>query len=273
MPPVTAAATGAQLDEELARHALLGTLVHRAIAELLQTTRAGTLSDPLTYRSALTAADRVLAAVPSIEARAHRQRIAAAIYTYLTWLIPPAPWLLSTTELPIGVNRVDLAWADPAGRILIDEVKTGRLGIGLTATGLQITEYLKAGSHQFGDAFLGIRVVSTGDPTRSWLQPPRGRPVPLARTGYLAHPRSWAPRRPYPSMAGRPIRGARAPPTRQPGDQPRRECAVIAGLTGRPHGPRPCSPPRPPPRGHPRQIPAQLHGHDPMRSATRSSPD
>jgi hypothetical protein len=207
-------------DEVLARTTLIGSLAHRAIVELLAQYAGNSPGLPaaMTGELALSTADGLLGPA-SVQTRAHRQVLAGAICSYFWHLLPPSPWSFLAGEHSLRPGRVDVLWAEPGGRVLIDEIKTGRGGVDLAATAAQARRYLTAGVAQFGAALVGVRVLSTADPSRSWLCRPGAGPLPLASTPYLREPPDGATlpgarvrSRPGPGLGGRPVRGDRGPP-------------------------------------------------------------
>jgi hypothetical protein len=207
-------------DEVLARTALVGSLAHRAIVELLAQGAGNSPGLPavMTGELALLTADGLLGAA-SVQTRALRQVLAGAICGYFWHLLPPSPWSFLAGEHPLRPGRVDVLWAEPGGRVLIDEIKTGRSGVDLAATAAQARRYLNAGALQFGAALVGVRVLCPADPPRSWLCRPGAGPLPLSQTPYLREPPLGtilsgprSRRRAGPDLGGRPVRGDRGPP-------------------------------------------------------------
>ncbi|MGK5111671.1 PD-(D/E)XK nuclease family protein [Geodermatophilus sp. CPCC 205506] len=167
-------------DEELARSGQVGVLVHATIGTLAARTRC---PSPTDLRAA---ADRALGAFAPIEARAHRQNVAALSGSYFWHLLPPATWIFAGTELDVGVGRVDLVWRDSGDRVLIDEIKTGSpRELGLARTTAQVRRYLDCATQLWPDRFIGIRLLSLTEPHRSVLVRPDGSRVPLHRSPYL----------------------------------------------------------------------------------------
>ncbi|MCD4532505.1 PD-(D/E)XK nuclease family protein [Nocardioides sp. cx-169] len=165
-------------DEGLARSADLGTLTHLAIARLAE---SGTPT--LAQQAGVIAT--LLDGVRPIEKRAHRQNLRAAVMSYFSRLALPPQWQLLGAETPLGRGRVDLAWRDDEGRILLDEVKTGHHRRLATSTvQMQVHEYIASGRTRWGDAFLGCRLLSTHDPGSSTYTDTALRTIPLVQTSY-----------------------------------------------------------------------------------------
>jgi hypothetical protein len=168
-----------QFDEELARSAQVGVLVHQAIGELAAQTRR---PSPILL---MAAADRSLSQFGRNEARAHRQRVAGAVGAYFWHLLPPDRFTFLGAELRLGPGRTDLVWGGE-GEVLVDEVKTGAAQL-LTSPGTleQVHGYLACGISVWGGSFLGVRLLSTTDPRRSLLVRPNGDREPLAGSGLV----------------------------------------------------------------------------------------
>lgn len=101
-----------------------------------------------------------------IEASTNRRRAVAAeavslARTYLVTCAPAAPWALLGVEFDTGAGPVDVAWQDLDGRVFFDEIKTSRITGGQVAPSWmqQVHRYSKAGRSQFGDAFVGTRLL------------------------------------------------------------------------------------------------------------------
>ncbi|GAA1243223.1 hypothetical protein FB474_2380 [Oryzihumus leptocrescens] len=190
-------------DEALARFALVGFLTHHVIATVLHR-RLGcpAATIEVTVAEVLADAQRLLQP-PTVEARAHRQVLCAAVLTYFRGLLPPPSWSVLAAEPLVGRARPDVLWRAPSGQILIDEIKTGRLGTTLAGTTEQALRYLDAGTAAYGPALLGVRVLATAEPATSWMLMSDRTRRPLAATRYLA---------------GGPRRARRRAPTRTPVD-------------------------------------------------------
>jgi hypothetical protein len=174
-----------QDDETLARHASLGVLCHFVITTLAARTRT---PDVLTIMAAVAEA---LPPYGQNEGRAHQQNAAGAVSTFFNRLLPPPCWHFHGAEVSLGRGRVDLLWQDRDGRLLLDELKTGRPELlATTSNQEQVARYLRDGTHIFGDALVGIRLVCTSNPRRSqFLQ--LGTPaVPLFTTPHVNTPTS-----------------------------------------------------------------------------------
>ncbi len=79
-------------DPTLARHELVGTLVHDVIAALAKTTRTPQIHE------ILDAADRAVPHLEPNEGRAHRQNIAGLAASYFHRLVPSPDWRFAGAE-------------------------------------------------------------------------------------------------------------------------------------------------------------------------------
>lgn len=149
-------------EETLARHHEMGAVAHRVIARIAARTRTPSMD--------LIRAE-ILGALPHLEpneGRAHRQNITGAVNTYFGRLLPPEPWKFHGAEVALGRGRLDLLWRDPHGRLLIDEIKTGRAAFFETTANLQQGRtYVADGRRQFGNRLTGLRLLCLQHPERS----------------------------------------------------------------------------------------------------------
>jgi hypothetical protein len=185
-------------DEELARSNDVGRLIHQAIAELATETSYDGFG-PATFTAA---ASRQLGGFRPIEARAHRQNVAAGIAVYFGWLRLPSPWAFVGAELQLGGGRTDLLWRHDDGRLLVDEIKTGNpRRLLLRATREQVERYLALGRQQWGPRFVGVRLLSTADPVTSLFVDADGATSPLHVSEYVATARAQRRRGSAPGSA------------------------------------------------------------------------
>lgn len=147
----------------------LGRMAHHVIADLA----AGPERDPGLEEilSAISAQPAVRSARGPLRQSA-RMWLCGVSATYFRMFAPSPAWRLFATELPLPGCRLDLAWTDDAGRTWADELKTGKapqltLGAGLDA---QVDRQLRAGDAEFGDAFLGVRVLMLAAPSMSFVR-------------------------------------------------------------------------------------------------------
>jgi hypothetical protein len=150
-------------DEELARTDIVGRIIHNTIASFAARGRAMPTPTEL-----IAVATSRLAGVGLNEARAHRQNIAGAVAVYFRQLLPPAGWKFRGSEMHLGDGRVDLVWAGPGRRILLDEIKTGHpRQLETSRTRDQVHGYLATARGIWPDRLHGLRLLSTAEPGRS----------------------------------------------------------------------------------------------------------
>lgn len=169
-----------QQDETMARSMTVGTLTHSAIARVAAVTLEPT-QDLISKE-----ANRGLAGFRPIEKRAHRQNIAGAISAYFWHLLPPANWLFMGSELHLGLGRIDLLWHHSDGWWLVDELKVGH-GTELrnNETVAQVQKYSTSGIAMWGADFAGVRILATGDPSRSVFVGPGQQWMALSYTPFV----------------------------------------------------------------------------------------
>jgi hypothetical protein len=164
-------------DEELARTDMVGRAIHDTIARLAVHTLAPTTSEILDAVAA------ELRPYRPIEARAHRQKIAAHVHTYFQRLLPSAQWRFVGAEIQLGPGRVDLLWQNRDGALLIDELKTGNARqLQTRRTREQVAAYLDCAHSIWPDRLSGLRLLSTSEPTRSLFISPDGSATQLSTT-------------------------------------------------------------------------------------------
>jgi hypothetical protein len=163
-------------DEELARTDMVGRIIHDTNASFAARGRAVPTPTEL-----VAAATGGLAGIGLNEARAHRQNIAGAVAVYFRRLLPPAGWRFRGSEMHLGDGRVDLVWAGPGRRILLDEIKTGHpRQLETSRTREQIRGYLATARGIWPDRLHGLRLLSTTEPSRSVFIDSDGFIHPLA---------------------------------------------------------------------------------------------
>lgn len=169
-----------QQEETMARSMTVGTLTHQAIARIAAMTLQPS-QDLITKE-----ANAELTAFRPIEMRAHRQNIAGAVSAYFWHLLPPPHWLFMGSEVHLGLGRIDLLWLHSDGWWLVDEVKVGHgTGLGTRETTEQVDKYSAAGTDMWGNDFAGVRVLTTGDPSRSIFAAPDQPWMALSSTPFV----------------------------------------------------------------------------------------
>lgn len=168
-------------DETLARHRDVGSIAHRVIATLAAQTRTPDVP------AILRAVDRALPQLEPNEGRAHKQNIAGSVNTYFNRLLPPAGWDFHGAEVHLGRGRIDLLWQNPAGRLLIDEVKTGHAAFFASTDNLsQALRYVHHARQLYGARLAGLRLLCLSHPGQSlFLHHPHAAPIPLTNTRHI----------------------------------------------------------------------------------------
>lgn len=167
-------------DEELARTDMVGRAIHDTIARLAVHTLAPTTSE------ILDAVAIALHGYRPIEARAHRQKIAAHVHTYFRQLLPPAQWRFVGAEMQLGSGRIDLLWQDRDDAVLIDELKTGNARqLQTRRTREQVAAYLDCARSIWPDLLSGLRLLSTSEPARSLFISSDGSATQISTTPHV----------------------------------------------------------------------------------------
>lgn len=97
--------------------------------------------------------------------RALRFRCSSAVTVYLLRFRPQG-WTLVGTEVPLGAAVADIVWADDAGTVVIDELKTGRrASCADPRVAGQVERLLSGGTDRWGSRFAGVRLAPIADPT------------------------------------------------------------------------------------------------------------
>lgn len=91
-------------------------------------------------------------------------------------MFPPRDWVFCGAEVPADAGVADLVWRSSQGEMLIDEVKVTGLARVLedSRTRAQIDRYRAWGRSEFGDLFVGVRLLALAGPMRSRWYPPTG---------------------------------------------------------------------------------------------------
>lgn len=107
--------------------------------------------------------------------QAARHRLLASLGAYLRLFDLRRRWMPLGVELfPDRRRRIDVVWHDRRGRVLFDEIKTGRRVRSLGRPGLlaQVGDQLADGQSAFGARFVGVRVVYLTYPfAEEWVTP------------------------------------------------------------------------------------------------------
>ncbi len=154
--------------ERASRRAPHGEAPHRLIAEFV----AAGLRAP----SPVELLERV-AQHPTVHAdavvyrQAAKQTLATTLAIYFRYFAYPTSWRLVGCELPAGRCRFDLVFERPDGKLVADELKTGRVEHAAARDALeaQLRRELTGGQQRWGDRFAGVRVILLGAPRRSFF--------------------------------------------------------------------------------------------------------
>ena len=109
-----------------------------------------------------------------------RQRALTGAAIYFRLFVPDREWAFEGAEVPGPNARFDFVWRSADG-VIVDELKTGRVATRreIKAVHEQSAREMHAGSAVFGDAFLGVRVLSLAAPRTSFFTGRDGRATPV----------------------------------------------------------------------------------------------
>lgn len=157
-----------------ATHRAVGVATHAALGELAEL--RDELKGPGRTRLVLRVAARhARAAAASTGCRVGAQHV-APLCSVAVAMFPPHDWLFCGAEVRAGAGVADLVWRSAQGEMLIDEVKVTGLARVLedSRTRAQIDRYRAWGRSEFGDLFVGVRLLALAGPMRSRWYPPTG---------------------------------------------------------------------------------------------------
>lgn len=162
----------------------IGRATHQVIEQLAA--EATPLPDHVLSETVLRLTGQVVRDRQLPRPRAAVARIAGMACLYLRQVRPPAPWVLSDTELRLDGSRVDLVYRHAqTGEVIFDEIKSYQ---GWTSETLSDADLAQARRHAAGGAaehgplFLGVRVLIVPSLHTAVLVRPDGRPEPLKHT-------------------------------------------------------------------------------------------
>lgn len=107
---------------------------------------------------------------PRALAPSARLRCVTAAATYIGRCVPRGYGLVGVEE-PLGHGIADLVWGK-AGRLFVDELKSGSAEPADSAVRAQVGRLLVGGTAMWGTRFLGVRVVPLGCVRRAWIVTP-----------------------------------------------------------------------------------------------------
>lgn len=141
------------------------------------------------YRSRLAVLDATRAVTTGLVLSAPRQiafagEVATFSSAYLHRYCPTSPWRLLSSELTLRSSRADLVWwNDDDGRVVLDEIKTGRSRNDHTAAKDQALRHLRGAVEVWGRNVAGVRLLWLSAPRMSQLYTPgKNRGIDLADT-------------------------------------------------------------------------------------------
>jgi hypothetical protein len=157
---------------------LLGRAIHAVLTELLS---AGVRSIDAEQLFSIVAAHPIVRAEAVADRHAFKQRVITGVASYFRFFLPDPAWTLLGCELRAGRCPFDLVWKTPEGRIVIDEIKAGRLQTKPEREAVegQLARQLTAAQHKWHSHFSGIRLLWIGAPLHSVFVRPDGVRVPI----------------------------------------------------------------------------------------------
>lgn len=113
-----------------------------------------------------------------------RLHVSSVAMQYINLYLPEAEVDFLGAERTLGAGRADLLWRRSDGAIWADEIKTWRhvSTEPEEQAARQIALYLSGGVMQFGEAFMGVRVLTLGNRSRSVFVDVEGHASPLSET-------------------------------------------------------------------------------------------
>jgi hypothetical protein len=148
----------------------LGTVAHVAIGELLA---AGVRRPTADEIMKLVGRHRLLRTVTQYR-QAAKQKLVGAVAVYFRLFALAEEWRFVGAELPVRGSRFDLVFEGTDDRVLVDELKTGRIQTveERRAAEEQLRRHIGAGVEEYGGRFAGVRQLWLGAPARSvWAKP------------------------------------------------------------------------------------------------------
>jgi len=148
----------------------LGTVAHVAIGELLA---AGVHRPTAEEIMKLVGRHRLLQTV-TMYRQAAKQKLVGAVAVYFRFFALDEEWRFVGAEVPVRGSRFDLVFEGTDDRVLVDELKTGRIQTveERSAAEEQLRRHVAAGAAEYCRCFAGVRQLWLGAPTRSvWAKP------------------------------------------------------------------------------------------------------
>lgn len=164
----------------------VGERTHAAIARMLD---GGVPADRANRVIAIgEATNAVLTESPVVHprAKAAKMSVATGVACYLSFFLPPRDWRYVASEVVLGRGRADLVFEHGDGRVLVDEVKTGRGRVNETKARPQIDRLLAGGAERWGRQFVGVRLCALSEPQVTRLFVPGKRRSVLVNASNVA---------------------------------------------------------------------------------------
>lgn len=162
-----ASATGGERSSNTIDGRQVGLAVHLVIAELM---REGRRQPTLQELLIVAAGSALMRKRVGSYRQAARQRLLTATSVYLRYFVPGPEWRFVGSEVAVPGARLDLVFEAVDGRVMADEIKTGRLSATEQA-GFeeQIQRQLRGGGELYGTDFAGVRGLLLWAPSRSFI--------------------------------------------------------------------------------------------------------
>lgn len=165
--------------DRIERQAFIGTSQHRSITVLAQTMHPGPRPS---WDDANDIVHVDYKGYQTMSVRGAKVDTLLGVWNWVKFQWPPEDWTLLGVEADDAPGgRPDLWWRTGDGRVLGDEIKTGRSS---EAWRTQIAAQLKTGRARFGDAFIGVRLFRTLRSDRSLWIASNGARTPLEDTEF-----------------------------------------------------------------------------------------
>lgn len=126
----------------------------------------------------------------AVSAPAHRIALKARLNSlasrYVGTFALPAGTKLLGSEISVAGSRLDLVWLLPSGLLVADELKSGALRGAFDADLVagQLARQLAGSLAQYGECFLGIRLVRLATPEASQFLSADGQTIPLSEVRF-----------------------------------------------------------------------------------------
>lgn len=154
----------------------IGVLAHQIVAELV----AAGHRRPTPRQVMAAVAEHEITRNVAVYRQAAHQQLGTACSLYFRLFMPDEEWRFAGCEVSAPRTRFDLVWEDSEGRVLVDELKFGRLAASERRVFEdQLQRQLTAGSVVYADKFAGVRALLFSAPRQSFWAQPDGGHLPL----------------------------------------------------------------------------------------------